>query len=704
MSALQALEVACDQLIDIDVPIGSIVSILLEDCENLAMVGMVVSLLIRHLEAADDLLDRFLAEPIAWSNEFARLAAETADPNAESVGLANAERRRWTMREAATLSVLRAGGDRIDELRALGDALVESARHQLESELTQEETTDTPDATDFVEEALVTVRGWASALNRDLVTFQEVPEGIQIGLDLAPDVAELQEHSQQQFERLAEDARLRNRYDYEVRLGNRTRHSIPNQDLIADLGAAEQLLSGPSPQISLSPLDTPALVAAAALEAHLARGEGLPPEALTFALNTILEAARDEARSVTDAFEFAYFEQGADRSAARSLPLLLTPQAETLRASMGAPDRLQVEEHIIEDALRLARTVSYEVRLHLARGLDHLWSSPCAEHGNCHHEAGWHLATETLRDCAVGRRTRDASRPEIMRLPDPLEKSVAELDGHTIRFTRLDAAIRAFAPAAVADNCISQRARKLLDVLLAAHRRALLSFEQGTVDDRGTHALIVARALLTLAGRGDTTPLFRHFDAYLDRPSLLDKLLRALSAAGEESTEAAAGAKRVWPRIIRHGIAAQAAGHDLTGRAMFGEATLDALIPVPTHEIAYLYREVHEQIIRWWQPDELSAEVQALLDTRASGGAFANRLIAFLGSLETRDQARLGLPWIAEIVKNNSETAARYNFGLPSWLIEIRSAAVEQGREAIWQEAVDALVVAGVTDLAPYSV
>lgn len=704
MSALQALELVCDQLIEMGIPVESVVSVLLEDCENLAMVGVVVALLIRHLESAEDLLDRFLVEPTVWSNEFARLAAEMGDPAAESDELINPERRRWSMREAATLLVLRAGGDRVDELRALGDELIENARRQLESELAQDATYDGPDANEFVEEVLVTVRGWASALNRDLFTFQEAPEGIRIGLDLEPDVAELQEHSQEQFERAAEDARLRNRYDYEVRLGRRSRSSIAGSDLIADLRAAEQLLAEPPPHMSQSTLDTPALVAATALEAHLTRNEELPAEAIAFALRTILDAARDETRSLPHESEFTYFEQGADRSAARSLPLLLTPQASALVASVDELRASQIEERIVEDAMRLTRTASYEVRLHLARGLDHLWDSPCAVHGECHHETGLRLASETLRDCAVGRRTRDTNRSEITRLDDPLEETIAELDGNTIRFTRLDAAIRSLAPAAVADICISQRARELLEVLLAAHRRALLSFERGAVDDRGTHALIAARALLALAGRGDTAPLFGHFDAYLDRPGLLDKLLRALAAAGEETTEAAATAEQIWPSIVQHGIAAQAAGHDLTGRAMFGEATLDALIPIPTHQASYLYREVHEQTIRWWKPHELRTQVQALLDTHASGNAFANRLIVFLDSLETHDQARLGLPWIAEIVDNNAEAAARYNAGLPSWLIEIRSAAVDEGLEPAWQETVDALVVAGITELAPYSV
>ena len=49
-SALQALERVCDQLIEIGTPIGTVVSILLDGCESLAMVSLVVGLLVRHLE------------------------------------------------------------------------------------------------------------------------------------------------------------------------------------------------------------------------------------------------------------------------------------------------------------------------------------------------------------------------------------------------------------------------------------------------------------------------------------------------------------------------------------------------------------------------------------------------------------------------------------------------------------------------------
>jgi hypothetical protein len=62
MSALQALERVCDEFIGSGASISRIVAALLDSCDNLAMVGLVVGLLVRHLEHVDRLLDPYLAE------------------------------------------------------------------------------------------------------------------------------------------------------------------------------------------------------------------------------------------------------------------------------------------------------------------------------------------------------------------------------------------------------------------------------------------------------------------------------------------------------------------------------------------------------------------------------------------------------------------------------------------------------------------
>lgn len=63
----------------------------------------------------------------------------------------------------------------------------------------------------------------------------------------------------------------------------------------------------------------------------------------------------------------------------------------------------------------------------------------------------------------------------------------------------------------------------------------------------------------------------------------------------------------------------------------------------------------------------------------------------------------MGLPWIVSLVLADPGRIANRSFLLPSWLIEVRSAAVDANALAGWQRVVDSLVVACVSPLAPYS-
>ena len=132
ISALQALEVTCDEFIKTGVPIRNLVPIMLEGCENLAMVGLVVGILERHLEVADELLDPYFTELPIWRYEFTRSVGEQSMMAASSEGIEAPERRNWSLRDAALLTALRSTDERADELRALGEVLVDKARSTIE--------------------------------------------------------------------------------------------------------------------------------------------------------------------------------------------------------------------------------------------------------------------------------------------------------------------------------------------------------------------------------------------------------------------------------------------------------------------------------------------------------------------------------------------------------------------------------------------
>ena len=95
--------------------------------------------------------------------------------------------------------------------------------------------------------------------------------------------------------------------------------------------------------------------------------------------------------------------------------------------------------------------------------------------------------------------------------------------------------------------------------------------------------------------------------------------------------------------------------------------------------------------------------VERWLPVAAGHATCVDYLISFLSVLAPADQVRLGLPWVAALVLPEPNRIANRTFLLSSWLIVTRSATVDAGALPEWQRVVDALVVAGVSRLAPYS-
>ncbi|WP_407915954.1 hypothetical protein [Kitasatospora sp. NE20-6] len=695
MSALQALERVCDDLVQGDVPLAALVAILLEDCENLAMLGLVVGLLVRHLEHADRLLDRFLTEPLIWDLEFTRVVSEQSGLAAAADGVTAPERRGWSLRETAMMMVLQADNQRADELRLLGQGLIETARRLMEEEFGDTDDTE-------IQEQLATVRGWASNLDRRNYRAQQVEGGLEIQSTPPDDVVEALQARNAESARTHEVMRLNVRYYVNPKNGKND--AVDAADLAADLDVARELLENPPEHALSGHWDAPAAVAAAALMAHIVNGVVLPADALRLAAETLLSIGEGTAAPRPYEYEETYFEQGADRVAAQALPLLLLPTAAPLRAQVDGDDSSTTYHRATAAAGTLARSVAHEVRLHFARGMDHVWRAACApEDGICrHHEAAFQLTIETMRDCLLGDWDQESGRPKAVPLDDPVADSLAAATDTSIYAGRLDAAIRALGPAASASICASTPARELLAVLLAAHRRSLLASEPD-MDSRGTHALIAARALLAVASTGEDALLFQHIDAYADNAPLLASFLDALSAAAEESAEGAATARRIWPTVITHVIALQNAGHSpFTGHRTYRSA-LASLLPNPAPEVAYLYREVQGEPIVWWEPLAWQSTVAQWLPLARGQAACVDQLIGFIRPLPTGDQARVGIPWVAELVLANPAEVATRTFLLASWLIELRQAVAATDITADWQRVIDALVVAGVSRLAPYS-
>ena len=429
------------------------------------------------------------------------------------------ERRKWSFREAAMFLGVNAKGKRIVVLRTLGDELVANAHRLL---VPAHGLKATEEDTGWINQELAAVRSWASSLDRGTYTAHKGSDGFYIQATPPGEVVQALANSKEDVERANEAVRLTVRYGVK----EQPMSAIRPGELAADLNAAQKLFENSASVGPRSPWDAAALVSASALEAHLVEHAVLPDATLSFAVETLIGVGEGAAGQRELEFEGTLYELRADRSAARTLPLLLLPLAAQTRALVDGEDGPPAFERTFRASVNLARAVANEVRLHLARGLDHVWKASCTEQGRCHHELGLQIAAEMMRHCVLGPRDGDTGQRSIIALKEPLAESLAGAAADSILVSRLDGAIRALAPATMADCCASAQARDLLLALLAAQRRSLLHYEHqhGDPDTRGSHALVSARALLTLARDDDDTAIYEYINAYADNSTLLGKV------------------------------------------------------------------------------------------------------------------------------------------------------------------------------------
>ena len=536
--------------------------------------------------------------------------------------------------------VVRANNERAAELRKLGEKLVANARRHIESRRDdgpKEKEAET-DTSDSIEQQLVPVRAWASSLDRDRYQAHEAPDGLYIQATPPEDVVQALQHSNEDLERAQEGTRLVVRYYIEPK--KECAEAIGADELAADIATARKLLANPPSLRVHDPWDTATLVAAAALEAHLLGGADLPDDALSFAADTVLRIGEGEGWPRQYEFEDTYFEEGADRNASRALPLLLLPVAAPLRAVVDEADGWTTFERAARAGVNLAQAVANEVRLHLARGLDHVWKTPCTEGRRCHHRGG----------VAARHRNHARLRTRWLRAPTLRRRSVAYARRTSHRITcqhrrRLDSRV----PSRRCNTSTRTRRHGQHLRLDAGTCPAIDSPRSSAAvparprarrhrSSRLAHSCECTRSLLTLAEHGDDAAIYAHIDAYADNSALLGNLLRALSAAAEETPDRAATARRIWPKVVRHVLELSDSGHAPFQDHHYGDMALAALMPNAAHDVSYLYREVQDNPIEWWEPLALRSEVEAWLVAAAGRPICVEQLISFLDVLapETR--------------------------------------------------------------------
>ncbi|XVS67842.1 hypothetical protein ACQPYE_17890 [Actinosynnema sp. CA-299493] len=374
----------------------------------------------------------------------------------------------------------------------------------------------------------------------------------------------------------------------------------------------------------------------------------------------------------------------------------MTAPLETAGSSTG---------EVVEAGLAVAGKAPLETRLHLARGCDVVWTAPC--HGDpCIHRIALNWLVETARSAEIGPWDQDGQQRSNVEIVGDIAERLRGLAGDSIDIAMLDAAIRGLGAAAAADHCCADDAATLLATLLDAERRAMVAHEEKgwTADDRGTHTLVAARALLHgFSKNGDVEPVLEHLDVLRVDAGLMMNFLHGLAAAGAENERLAEAARKVWPSLLRRAI--DYLNDDLNPYQdrHWGDWAADALLPDPLPWAQGPDNEVTGAPIDWVRAEDLVELIDGWLPAARRKAKCVDGLICILRRLPVEVQVARGLRWVADLCVQDGRVTVKQSQLSNDWLKEIRSTAEELDHLAKWQVLVDSLVVAGNEGLAPYS-
>lgn len=639
---------------------------------------MLFGLLTRHLEALGSELDVFLAEPAVWELEFQRNPGEHMGRPAQTDGLKNNDRRRWTPYQVAAWLVARGGRDRAATLKQVGEKLTHNGNRLGLSD----------------EQML----RWSTSLNAERYRVTRVSEGLGIDVEPPAELAEAQREHARQAALVETNLRLQNRYWGSGRFDP---DYVPPQSaqIAADLVVARELLDADASSLSTPPTDTVAhVVDAAVARAVLGDLTALGQES-EFALGFVLSVSArftGSKRSEDDQF----FDLGADRATAHTLPAYLTPFLEASRLSAGV-----ALSEIGEAGLAIASKSSMETQLFLARGCDVVWKATCAQEP-CIHEVALGWLEETARWAEIGPWETELQAPARPRIAGSVVERVHELSNLSIDVDALNALVRGLGTAASTRHCCTDRAEQMLGDLVRARARAMVAQEgaEYTADHQGNNSAVTARALLQMfVDRADAGLILEHADGLRADAQLFCNFLHGLAGAGAENDVLADAARGTWPVLTRHCLQYEEDDQNPFADHSWGRWSAAALLPEPTVWSRGIHNECKGAPIDWVDAEDLLDLVPQWLSVARGDRMCLDHLVNLIVKLSPVEQARRGLPFVETLCMLDGRATFSGSSSLSTWLKEIRPTAEVGGLLERWQVIVDALVVAGNQALAPFS-
>jgi len=688
MSALQAVERWVDDCIKEGADLGTLANALLDGCENLAMPGLIVGAMIRHLGHDPTALDPYLREPLVWQFDSIRVNNEAVGfMRAPDDGITNPERREWYVRDVASLQVLNGDSERQAQLKDVGEQLVANISHFDAGEST--------------------VRNWASSLDAANMYAEPADGGALISIkqpeDLETELAPMRADMARGNELLG----LQNKYWIPARRKPADWTAPTPAEIAEDLAAVKDLYEDAPVFAATEPLLVVAYVSAAAIRTASAGHPEAFGDQATFAITSILGilgTSENPGEIDSDALRFEN-DIGTRGAAACAVPDLLLPALANQVAEAGA-----TAHDVAAAAATLVTLGATETCLQFARGCDNVWEHPCAG-DQCIHATVHQWVLDLSRACEIGEFDYKLQRSPRQYIAGDVIARLSQIDPGQLDTPRLSATIRALGRAAASSACVADAAQRDLVVLLQAQSTAMVHQESADggkffVDDHGAQTISAARALLQNRRRTDAPEdlLLPYLTTLAPDTHLLSAFLRDLAAVGAETHDLADAASAVWPAVITH-VLDQAELHRgiFDTHETFNDYALSHMLPNLDGTPEGLHNELGRDTVRWVNAEEIAEFIPRWLPWAAGRSACLLELIRFLRQLPVERQVTDGLEWIADLCMSNSDRKLATYAPMDEWLVEMKPEADARSAGTQWLDLVDRLVYAGNRTLAPFS-
>lgn len=682
MSALLALEKFADYLLeDMQIPARTILDLLLRDCHNLAIPGLLVGFLTRHPDEVEDLLDLFLAHPKIWHLETKRVASEhfsVRDSDADK--LTGGDKRGNTPHHtvAAMVVTARVNGNRarLTELENIGFKLVENAKAG-------------PAGTIEDVEYHAMIEGWAALFHSDNYQASGTENGVLIQFERPAKIEEVLAPKNQEFEVVNRLYRLQNRYGWL----NADPEAWPHDEILEDLAIARGMEHDPAMPKDLHWSENPlTAVAAAALRAHALGHVVLEKSNLVWAVEAVLLAA-DKPRADEVGSGQSVLPIDANRAAAAALPLLF----------LAPFDHLSLDRERVKKGMQhLARNRQEEVRATFVKGCEPVWGAACEiEEGTnlcLRHQAAWDAATANLMDCRLGAWNQQSQKRDTAPLSPPFHESLLDVAGDDLRVEYLRTPLACMVDARQVE-CLRHSVDDLWVPLWNAHGRSISYRWGGRYDGqaRVTHEPIARRMIVT-ALAGDQAPAKSHIEMLAADSNALHLLFDGFASIFTYDDELRSRMPSFWPWALKTALDALGDAAELRSQHHWFDYMVAALLPTPSPKAADTdfdgtFARCREN---WLQPGDLGALAGRWLVLARGQAKAVDAVIKFAKGAPLEWQATVGLTWVEEIIDGRFSQVANRLWLTEEWLIRLRSSGRMTGADRTrYHRIVDGLAAAG---------